>query len=148
MSEQPVMVARVEAAQATLDRFKDAPFRYGVRDCVRMVAMHLRKLGYRVRLPASGSYRSYRSALRQLRARGYDSLAAAMDDIGLERIAPSEAIVGDILQLPGDDAIGALGVAMGNGRALGYHQDAIGAVVVQPLEITAAWRVEPAWPSS
>lgn len=142
------MVARAEAAQATLDRFKDDPFRYGVRDCVRMIAMHLRKLGYRMKLPPSGSYRSYRSALRQLRALGHDSLAAAMDDIGLERIAPAEAIVGDILELPSDNPIGALAIAMGNGRALGYHEDAAGAVVVQPLQITAAWRVEVRWASS
>ena len=142
------MVARAHAAQTTLDKFKDQPLRYGVRDCVRMVATHLRLLGYQVKLPASGSYRSPRSGLKALRARGFDNLAAALDGLGLERIAPAGAIVGDILQLPGDAEIGALAIAVGNGRALAYHEDTVGAVVVQPLEILTAWRVEPVWPRS
>ena len=145
MKHPPPMTARADAAQKTLDRFKDKPLRYGVRDCVRMVAIHLRALGYKVRLPASGSYRSPRSGLKALRARGYDSLPAALDGIGLQRIPPAAAIVGDVLQLPGEGEIGALAVALGNGRAVAYHQDTIGAVVVQPLEVIAAWRAKPAW---
>ena len=137
------MVRRVEAAQATLDRFRDRPLRLGRDDCVRMVAHHLRKLGYRVKLPAAGSYSTVRAAVKALRARGHASLGDALDALGLDRIAPAAAVAGDILMLPGADQLGALTIALGNGRVVGYHEDAPGAVVLQPLDYDAAWRVSP-----
>ena len=136
-----VMLRRVAAAQATLDRFKARPFRFGTNDCARMVAFHLKKLGVPVRLAKAGSYRSILGATRALRALGYASLGEALDGHGLSRIAPAAAIVGDIVELPGEPPFGALAVVMGNGRALAYHQDAAGAVVVQPTAYVAAWRV-------
>lgn len=145
MKHPPVMVARVAAAQWTLNRFRDRALKYGTRDCVRMTAMHIRKLGHRVKLPPADSYRSPASGLRRLRTLGYDSIADALDALGFARIAPASAIVGDVLMLPGDDRLGALAVALGNGRAIGYHEDAVGAVVLQPLTIEVAWRVDPAW---
>lgn len=137
------MVQRRDAAQATLDRFKDQPFALGSRDCVRLVAFHLRKLGYAPRLAKAGSYRSFKSARAALKRAGFESVAEALDALGLERIAPAAALVGDIVQLPGADELGALTVAMGNGRVLGYHEHAAGAVVMQPQQTLAAWRVRP-----
>ena len=46
--------------------------------------------------------------------------------------APAAAVVGDIVELPGEPPFGALSVAVGNGRVLGYHQDAEGAEILQP----------------
>ncbi len=138
---------KVAAAQATLDRFKGVPLRLGRNDCARMVAYHLRKLGHRMKLPASGSYASARSARREMAKLGHASLEAALDSFGFERIAPAAAIAGDVVMLPGDTDLGALTVAMGNGRLCGYHQDAAGAVVLQPFEFLAAWRIEPALPA-
>ncbi len=132
---------KVAAAQATLDRFKDVPLRLGRNDCARMAAFHLRKLGHKVKLPASGSYASVKAARRELQARGYETLIEAMDGFGFERIAPAAAIAGDIVALPGEGPLGALTVSMGNGRVIGYHQDAAGAVVMQPVDYVAAWRV-------
>jgi hypothetical protein len=43
--------------------------------------------------------------------------------------------------LPGEDALDALVVALGNGRVLGWHPDAAGAEVLQPLAFESAWRV-------
>ncbi|RSU58927.1 hypothetical protein BRX36_19880 [Sphingomonas sp. S-NIH.Pt1_0416] len=137
------LVRRADAAQATLDRFKDKPFQWGTRDCARMVAAHLRSLGYKVKLPPSGSYRSIRSATKALTAAGFDTVGAALDAMGLERIAPVATIVGDIIEWPSENNLAALGVVMGNGRMLAYHPDAAGAVIVQPVEFVAAWRVEP-----
>jgi len=134
------MVRRRDAAQATLNRFKDVPLRLGRNDCVRMAAYHLRKLGHRVKLPASGSYASAKAGKKLLAAMGHADLAAAVDAHGLERIPPAAAVVGDIVMLPGEEGLGALCVAMGNGRVVGYHQDARGAVVMQPTEFEAAWR--------
>lgn len=63
-----------------------------------------------------------------------------MDAHGLDRIAPAAALAGDIVMLPGEDALGSLCIALGNGRVLGFHQDAKGAVVMQPTAFAAAWR--------
>lgn len=134
---------RVKAAQATLDRFKDHPFAFGKNDCARLVAFHLRKLGYRPSLAKAGSYKTALSARAALKRAGYESLADALDGLGLPRIPPAAAVVGDVLQIPAVDAFGALAVAMGNGRVLGYHQDTVSAVVMQPLAFEAAWRVVP-----
>jgi hypothetical protein len=143
MEPSKELVDRAAAAQATLDRFKDKPFRLGSFDCVRMTAAHLRRLGYQVKLPATGSYRSKRKALELLNESGAGSLAAALDQLGLERIAPAAAIVGDIIQMPSVDELGALTVSMGNGRVLGYHEAAVGACVMQPKDFGSAWRARP-----
>ena len=138
------LVRRTAAAQKTLDTWSKRPMKLGSSDCVRMAASHLRLLGYKVRLPNSGSYRTVRSATKALQAAGYASLEQALDAHGLQRIAPAAAIVGDILMLPGVDKLGGLTVALGNGRVVGWHECAAGgAVVLQPVEYVAAWRAEP-----
>lgn len=137
------MVRRVEAAQATVDRFRDARWRWSSNDCARMAAFTLRKLGYRPPMPKAGSYRSALGAVRALRAAGFESLAAALDGMGLPRIAPAAALPGDILLLPSPDAVGALAVALGNGRVLCWHEDMEGAVVCELVHADAAWRADP-----
>jgi len=132
---------RAAAAQKTLDTWKQRPLKLGTSDCVRMCAFHLRLLGEKVKLPPSGSYRTVNSALRALRAAGHHTLGDALDAMGLERIAPAAAIVGDIIAMPAEDRLGALSICLGNGRVLGYHGDVDGAVVLQPLQFEAAWRV-------
>lgn len=141
MTPRPAMLRRVAAAQATVDRFKGRPFRFGTNDCARLVAFHLKQLGLPLRLAKAGSYRSPLGATRALRRFGYDSLAAALDGHGLTRIAPAAAVVGDIVELPGEPLFGALSVAVGNGRVLGYHEDAAGAEILQPTAFVTAWRV-------
>lgn len=136
------LVIRAQAAQAALDKWSKRPMRLGTSDCVRMAAAHLRKLGRKVVLPPSGSYRTVPGAMKALKVRGFETLADALDGQGLERIAPAAAIVGDILMLPGVDRLGALVVALGNGRVVGWHEDvAAGATVLQPVEYVAAWSV-------
>jgi len=142
------LIRRRDAAQATLDQWKGLPLRLGQADCARMVASHLRLLGYRVRVPAKGSYRTARSAVTAMRKLGHEDLASALDALGLVRIAPASAIVGDIIQLPSAMAeLGALTVALGNGRVCGWHGDGArsdgGFIVLQPLEYVAAWRADP-----
>jgi len=138
-----ILISRVAAAQATLDRFKDEPFQWGRKDCVRMAAFHLRQLGYRPKLGKAGSYSSALGARRALARAGYDSLAAALDDLGLERTPPAAALVGDIVQGASGDAFGAIGVVLGNGRILGYQEDLPGAAVLHPLALDLAWRADP-----
>ena len=138
------MVRRRDAAQATLDRWSDKPMRLGSADCVRMTAAHLRLLGFRVKLPPAGAYRTINSAVKALKAAGFADIGAALDALGLQRIPPAAALVGDVILMPAEHKLGALVIAMGNGRVLGWHDDVSeGAVVMQPVETLAAWRAEP-----
>ncbi|WP_174291000.1 DUF6950 family protein [Sphingomonas bacterium] len=134
---------RVAATQQLLDDWKGRPFDWKAKQhCVRMVAEHLRRMGYTPPLAKAGAYSSALGARRAMKRVGVDTLSEAVDLMSFPRIAPAAALVGDIVELPGEDP-GALAVALGNGRVLGWHPDADGAVVVQPLEYVAAWRVDP-----
>ncbi|MFZ3485279.1 DUF6950 family protein [Sphingomonas sp. 3-13AW] len=135
----PLVVLR-DAAQATLDRFVDVPFAWGKADCGKMLAFHLRQLGHELRLAKLGSYKTAIGATRALRRMGVASLAEALDQ-RYPRIAPAEAIVGDVISLPSTGKLDAIGICVGNGRALAFHESVAGAVVVDPLEVLASWRV-------
>lgn len=135
------LVRRRDATQATVDAWKGRKFRLGQADCVRLVADHLRRMGRRVRLPAKGSYGTLIGAQKALKARGYDDLPTALDSMGFVRVAPAAALPGDIIAIPSEHAIGCLMVAVGNGRALGFHEDVEGAEILQPVEYLGAWRV-------
>lgn len=134
------LVRKRDAAQKTLDKWSKRPMRLGTSDCVRMAASHLRLLGYKVKLPPAGAYRTVNSAMKALRARGYASVADALDDMGLQRIAPAAAVVGDLIMLPADTPLGSLTIALGNGRVVGYHEDVSVAAVLQPVEFSVAWQ--------
>jgi hypothetical protein len=138
------LITRRDAAQATLDTWSSRPMKLGEADCVRMTAAHLRLLGYKVKLPPAGSYRTINSAVKALHKAGHATIGGALDAMGLERITPAAAIVGDIILMPAEHELGALVVVMGNGRVAGWHDDhAAGVVVMQPLEMLAAWRADP-----
>lgn len=139
----PVMEVRRRATQATADRFRDQPFAWGKNDCVRMVAFHLRKLGYRPKLAKAGSYSSALGAKRALARSGFKTIAEALDALGLERIAPAMALLGDIVQMPGDSGFDALGISLGGRSLLGYHEDLPGAGSLKIIEAVAVWRVMP-----
>lgn len=142
------MLARRDAAQATYDRFGGIEHQWGRFDCAKMTAFHLRHLGHRVGISKAGTYSTALGAQRALKRLGWPSLSHALDEVlMLPRIAPAAAIVGDIIQLPGVEGMDAMAICMGNGRALAYHEDVAGAVIVQPIEMIAAWRVEPACPN-
>ncbi len=145
MTEQykDALVLKRDAAQATLDHFSTRKFRLGHADCIRMAVFHLRKLGYKVALPSTGSYATIRSAQRELAKRGYKTVADAMDGLHLERISPAAALAGDIIEMPAEHPLGALAVCVGNGRIVGWADDG-GAAVLQPLEYAGvAWRAVP-----
>jgi hypothetical protein len=139
------LVRRRDAAQDALDYWRPRPWRMGENDCVRMFARHARLLGYVVRIPPARSYRTVKGAKFSLAALGHASLPAAIDALGLPRISPAEALVGDVIQLPGDDDdLPALTIALGNGRVVGWHESVkTGAEVLQPLAFVTAWRLEP-----
>lgn len=131
---------RAAAAQATLDKFKDRPFEFGKRDCAQLVKFHLRQLGCPIRCAKAGSYNSLLGARRALKRLGHADLLELMD-ASFARVPPAAALIGDLIAMPGEGELGALTVYVGNGRVLGYHQDALGATVLQPSEYVAAWRM-------
>jgi hypothetical protein len=134
---------RAKAAQATLDRYKDLPFSFEQnRDCAKMTLFHLKKMGRPVvKLSAVGSYKSANGARAALRRMGVSDLAELADK-HFPRIAPAEALVGDLIELEGNGPLGTLSIYVGNGMVLTYHEDAVGAVVARLAEAKAAWRVE------
>lgn len=134
------MIRRVEAVQATIDRFRDKPLKLGTDDCVRMAAFALRKQGVRASLLKAGSYSSEVGARRVMKRLGYETLADAVDALGLPRIAPAMALPGDILSLRSKEGDVALTVAVGNGRVLGFWEAAGVCTVFQPVEYADAWR--------
>lgn len=136
------MLRRQRAAQATVDRFRGVPFAYGKNDCARLAAFALRQMGHKPALAKAGSYSSALGATRALKRLGHDDLASALDALGLLRIPPIAALPGDLIMLPADGPFGgALAMAVGNGRVIGYHEDAAGAEILHPLQYIAAWRV-------
>jgi len=145
---KPVLVLRVEAAQATLDRFRGRPFAWGENDCARLAADVLRRLGYKPNLSQFGAYRSDRAARRALKSRDMASVLDWMDSIpGLARIAPAAALPGDIIAFPGQGGWDGLAVAIGNGRVLAFTEAAEGgacSIVAAKLEFAdAAWSAPP-----
>lgn len=141
MTDHP-LIRRRDAAQATLDAFADQAFAWGKYDCGKMLAAHLKAMGHSVRLAPAGSYKTAIGAQRALKRLGFATLADALD-ARFPRIAPAAAIVGDVLALPSEGALDAIAIVVGNGRALAYHESVAGAVVVQPMTMLAAWRVDP-----
>jgi hypothetical protein len=129
---KPLPLRRQDAARAAVARFKGARLRYGVNDCIRMAGLTLRKMGHKVDLPKAGEYRTLRAGLKVLKARGLDSIEAALDGMGLARITLAFAQPADILGVPGEGGMIALWVVVGNGRALGWHADSDLACIIQP----------------
>lgn len=141
------LILRRDAAQATLARFKGKPLAYGTNDCARMTALHLRRLGYRLGadlFPKAGSYSSLLGAKKQLAARGFSDLPEALDAVGLLRSTLAYVVVADIIAVPGGDGLTALWIAMGNGRALGWHEDVPEACLIEPRFADAViWKADP-----
>ncbi len=134
---------RVAAVKATMARFSGKAFAWGRVDCAKLVAFHLRQMGHHesLGLAKAGSYRSALSARRALERAGHASLGAALESVGMVPIPPAAALPGDIIELPGEAAFEALTICVGNGRVFGFHQDAVGPVVLQPVSPLTAWRV-------
>ncbi|WP_426043706.1 DUF6950 family protein [Caulobacter sp. DWR3-1-2] len=136
----PDYVLRVTATQATLDRFLGKTYKLSTVDCGRMLGLHLRKLGRKVEVPKIGAYSTYPGALKWLKQRNCDSLEAYLDALGLLRISPASALVGDILTLGSSELLSAPVIYVGDGRYLGFHEDSACCELLKPTEFALAWR--------
>jgi hypothetical protein len=136
----PLPVLRARATQASVDRFLGRTHKLSTVDCGRMVGFHLRKCGRKVEMPKPGDYSTYAGALKWLKKRGHDTLESYFDALGLVRIAPAQALMGDILTLESADALSAPVIYLGDGRYMGFHEDHAEAVLMKPTAFAAAWR--------
>lgn len=129
---------RVQATQKTVDAFKGKQFKEGKFDCIQLVLCHARHCGKRIRIPRYGDWESAALVLRQL---GFRTLGEAMDH-HFERIDRIRVLAGDYVEVPGNNGFSSLMVAVGNGRAIGFHEDVPHADILQPVLISGAWRIE------
>lgn len=134
---------RHAATMATVAKFQGRAFKLGTVDCARMVHFHAKKLGWKVSVAKAGSYRSIVTAKAALNRLGYQSLSEAMDGAGIARIAPASATLGDVVEIQGNHPLGTLGICVGNGRIICFHEDHPGTVIFQPVLPLAAWSMLP-----
>lgn len=131
------LVDRVNRTQKTLDVFKGRQFVDWKVDCVQLIGTHAKHMGKRIKLP---KYKDAKSAADAMRSLGFKTLSEAMD-ANFTRIPPANVLVSDIVETPGGNGFSSLMVALGNGRALGFHEDIPHCDVLQPLLISGAWRI-------
>ncbi|WP_407698081.1 DUF6950 family protein [Stakelama tenebrarum] len=134
------MVDRRDATRRTMDRFLGRPHALGSADCGKMGIFQLRQMGKRPRIGAGGTWKSRLGAVRFMNAHG-GSMAACLDGWGLPRILPAEALIGDLIEMPGEAPFGAMVVYLGNQSALGWHEEAEGCAVLRVRHPLRAWRL-------
>ncbi len=141
----PTLIERAAAAESTIAKFLGQEFEWGRRDCLRMVAHHLRALKHTPPLRDAGPYSSHLGAHRALKRTGHATLTDWVDSWGLIRIPPAMALTGDVLALPsGADAMPSLAIQLSNRRVLAYVPElnvAAATHLVEGVVPLAAWRV-------
>lgn len=136
------LIVRMEAAQATFNKFYGKAFQWGKRDCVHLCSYALQELGYDDPLAEIKHYNTLLGARKAMKRAGVSSFEEYLDRL-FERIAPAMALPSDIIALPSDvDGMSALGIAIGEGRVLAYPEG-MGCAFGPHDECTAAWRVPP-----
>ena len=140
-----VMIHRQRAAQSVIDRFSGRAFAWGKVDCASLAAHNLHNLGIACRFMKGAKYRTERGAVDHLASLGFTSLIAAVDGLGLTRIPPAMAVMGDLIGLPGEGEFWdvALTVAVGNGRVIGIQGGFCSPLQPDLSQAVTAWRCEP-----
>lgn len=133
------LIARRDATQRTMDKFRDRPFDWAARStCLHLAAYHLRQLGHRA--PPVPAIRSLLGAKRAMTKRGWADVGEMLAGIGLLEIPPATMIVGDLAVLQSDsDGIGAITISVG-GKVMGWHEDSPLMQNIEPLQIDRAFR--------
>ena len=130
---------RVAATSKTFDKFNGKPLVLGKTDCARMVAFHLKQLGYKFSLLKGGHYSNEVGARLALKKLGVSSLSEIMD-MHFPRIAPALAQTGDVMCVEGEGGMGdAMQVVLHRGNGLGFLDGVCGELTI--LKHGVAWRV-------
>lgn len=134
------VIERMEVTEATRKKFFGKRFSWGTCDCAKIAAFHARQFGWKV--PTTGQYRSYRTAKQALAKLGYNSIPELVSGVGLREIPPAFAMTGDIVSFPSDADIGAIGIVIGNGNMIAFHESAEGAAIISMGLIDKAWSID------
>lgn len=135
------MELRRRAVQATADQFNGIPFKWGSFDCGIMVLSHMRRIGNPLPVDGLGEWKSAIGAKRAVKRLGFDTMDAFLD-ANLKRIPPAAARLGDVLSFEAEASVGGLGINIGNGAVLCYHEDAPeGPIAGRVITARGAWRV-------
>lgn len=122
-------------------RFADKPYDpEGGRDCWRLFLHDMHLLGVSTGGARRVTYKTELGGIKAARKAGFADLIEIVDSLGLVRIPPLAALPGDVVALPSGHPLGALSIAVGQGRLLAYLDGHDGAVVVQPKAFVCAWR--------
>lgn len=133
------LIERERAVNAVLSEFGPHPFKWGQRDCGKMLIWHLRNTGRMIL--SDGDWTTQRGLLKWLKRNG-GSGATCLDGWGLERLTPARALPADIVEIDGsDDPTGSFGIVLGNGRVIAYHEAVETLAVIQPARLKAAWSI-------
>jgi len=138
------MLKRQAATQACMDRFAFTTVQPGRRDCGKLAAHAMHKMGRPAKLITASRHTSWAGAVRYIRRTGFASLVELVDAMGMARIAPAAALPGDIIALPSADGDGfgcSLAVALDNGRVLALNPASGLIEPMIPHLFVAAWRV-------
>jgi hypothetical protein len=127
----------MRATQKTVDQFKLRQYSDGKCDCIQIAIAHAARFGRKIVIPKYGDVESAARALRKL---GFRTLGEAMDK-HFERIDPQYRQLGDFVETPGMNGFSSIMVDVGNGRALGFHEDIPHCDILQPILISGAWSV-------
>lgn len=133
---------RVDRTSEVIERFRGKPFAWNTRgNCIHLAKAQAKALG--IRTPAVPKFTTYAGAVKALRSTGHDSLEGLLDTI-FPRVPVAKMIVGDIAMLPGREPFGALVIAAGGQKVLGWHESDMSRmhpIEVSRAEIIAAWSV-------
>lgn len=133
------VIERMELTERTRQKFFGKNFKWGTCDCAMVAAFHARQFGWKV--PTVGKYRSYRTAKQALAKLGVKTIPDLVSLVGLREIPAAFAMTGDIVSFPSDADVGAVGIVIGNGNMLAFHEAAEGAAIVSMGLIDKAWSI-------
>lgn len=88
--------------------------------CLHFVHAHLTALGHE--LPEIPAFDSAAGAKRAMKARGWASVEAMLDEY-LEPIPPARMVLGDVATAPGEGGLATIVIASGTGKLLGWHPE-------------------------
>ena len=134
------LIERMELTEATRQKFFGKRFSWGTCDCAKIATFHARKFGWKV--PTTGEYRSYRTAKQALKKLGVESIPEIITATGFKEIPPAYAMVGDIVSFASDAEIGAVGIVIGNGNMLAFHESVETAAIISMGMIDKAWSID------
>jgi len=133
------LMRRMVLTEKTKEKYFGREFAWGSSDCAKIAAFHARKFGWKV--PKTSQYNTAFGAARCLKQMGCNTIEQLITKTGMKEITPAMAIVGDIVSFESDDTVGAVGIVVGNGNMLAFHEAVSGAAIISMNKIDKAWSI-------